>query len=303
MQKEGNWLLIYIFLICVVLILRIVGPMQSFFLWTPIAGHIFHSLLAILIALALTKIAAMFLKNATLIKIANYIIFLGTAIAIFFIFQDKLITASISLGIIAAALAFIFQTPILNLMGWFYINAGKVYKEGDRIRINEFKGDVLDINPLRTKVREVGGEYIAADLPSGRLVSFPNSLLLTAPLSNYSKYFPYIWTDIAFQLTYDTDFGFVMKNIEKIVSKNLKKYKDDMQTRYEVMLHFFDIKKEEFNMINFNLNAVQSWLELRVTFPVQPKEMSGVTTKITEEIIEFFRKHPKKASFPIGRAR
>jgi small-conductance mechanosensitive channel len=303
MKKEGNWLLIYIFLFIVLLILRFVGPMQTFFVWTQITAHIFHSLLAILLALSFSAIASMYLKHASLIRIVHYVLFFGVCVAIFFIFQDKLITASISLGIVAAALAFIFQVPILNLVGWAYLTIGQIYKEGDRIRINDFKGDVLDINPLRTKIREVGGEYVAADLPSGRLVTFPNSLLLTAPLSNYSKYFPYIWVDAAFQLTYDTDFGFVMKNIKDIVSKNLKKYKQDMAQRYNVMLHFFDVKKEEFTMINFNLNAVQSWIELRVTFPVNPKEMSGITTKINTEIIDFLKKHPKKAAFPKGTSR
>ena len=303
MKKEGNWLLIYIFLFIVLLILRITGPAQNFFAWTQITAHIFHSLLAILFALALSQIAAMYLKNASLIRIAHYVLFFGTCAVIFFIFQDKLITASISFGIVAAALAFIFQAPILNLVGWIYLTIGQVYKEGDRIRLSDFKGDVLDINPLRTKVREVGGEYVNADLPSGRLITFPNSLLLTAPVSNYSKYFPYIWVDSAFQLTYDTDFGFVMKNVEKIVSKNLKKYKKDMEQRYTVMLHFFGVSKEEFNMVNFNLNAVQSWLELRVTFPVNPKEQSGITTKINTEIIDFLKKHPKKAAFPKGTSR
>jgi len=303
MKKEGNWLLIYIFLFVVLLIFRIVGPTQTFFAWTQITAHIFHSLLAILLALSFSAIASMYLKHASLIRIAHYMLFFGTCIAIFFIFQDKLITASISLGILAAALAFIFQTPILNLMGWLYLTIGQVYKEGDRIRINEFKGDILDINPLRTKVREVGGEYVQADLPSGRLVSFPNSLLLTAPLSNYSKYFPYIWVDVPFQLTYDTDFGFVMKNIKSIVSKNLRKYKEDKEQRYSVMLHFFGVTKEEFSMINFNLNAVQSWLELRVTLPVEPKEQSAITTKITTDILDFFKKNPGKVSFPKGRAR
>ncbi|MBW3002243.1 mechanosensitive ion channel family protein [Candidatus Woesearchaeota archaeon] len=303
MKKEGSWLFIYIFLFIVLLILRIAGPSQAFFNWTQIHAHIFHSALAILLALSLSEIAGIYLKHASLIRIAHYILFFGTCIAIIFIFQDKLLSASISLGIAAAALAFIFQSPVLNLMGWIYLTMGQIYKEGDRIRINDLKGDILDVNPLRTKVREVGGEYVNADLPSGRLITFPNSLLLTTPISNYSKYFPYIWVDAAFQLTYDTDFGFVMKNIQDIVAKNLKKYKKDMEQRYTVMLHFFDVKKEEFSMINFNLNAVNSWIELRVTYPVNPKEQSGITTKVNTDIINFLKKHPKKAAFPKGTAR
>ncbi|MBW3004245.1 mechanosensitive ion channel family protein [Candidatus Woesearchaeota archaeon] len=302
MEKEENKVVMYVFLFAVLIILRFVGPMQTFFLWTKTTAHVFNSLIAVAFAFVLMSIIDVAVKEETVRKIAHYLVYLGTAAGIFFIIQDELLAASISVGILAAILAFLFQTPLLNLVGWVYLKTGRSFKDGDRIRLGTFKGDVISINPMRTKLLEVGGEYVQADLPSGRLISFPNSQLLSQPIANYSKYFPYIWVDIPFQLTYDTDFGFVMKNIRKIVEKQVNPQLKDMKTKYSVLQHVFDFESE-FPGINFNITPIRSWVELRVTFPLNPKEQSNVTTAVTSDIIDFFQKHPKKVAFPEGRKR
>jgi small-conductance mechanosensitive channel len=114
-------------------------------------------------------------EDKTIRKIIHYLIFAGAAITIFFIFQENLVAVSISLGIIAVAFTLIFQSPILNSVGWVYVTLGRVYSEGDRIRVGNYKGDVVDIYPMRTKIFEIGGEFTAGDLPRGRIITLPNS--------------------------------------------------------------------------------------------------------------------------------
>lgn len=302
MKKEDSKILTYIFLFVVVLIIRIVGPMYTLFPWSRTAMHIAHSLLLIIFVLIISNIIAIFVQDLLVRKIANYLLFLGAAVAIFFIFQDKLIAASVSLGIVAAAFTFIFQTPILSLVGWIYLNTGKIYREGDRIRLGDVKGDVIDVNPLRTKILEVGGEYVQADLPSGRIATFPNSMLLTDEILNYSKYFPYIFADIPFHLTYETDFNFVFKLVRDIVSKQMRKNKKDMEDSFNRLKRRFGIK-DEFNPIMFNINPSWTWIEFRVTFPLDPAQQSNILTKVTKDILDEFKKHPGKVKFPRGRTR
>jgi small-conductance mechanosensitive channel len=303
MKKRKDKLAIYIFLFIVLIILRLFGPTQPFFNWTLTTTHYAHSIIAIAAAFIVIQILNIIIKDVAIRKIARYIIYMGAAAIVFFIFQDMLIAVGISLGIIAVVLTFIFQTPILSFVGWIYLTIGQIYKEGDRIRISNIKGDIISVNPIRTKVMEVGGEYVQADLPSGKLVTFPNSMLLSEPVSNYSKYFPYIWVDIPFHLTYETDFGLVMKLTEEIIKKHTKAKKKKMQESYEKLLRIFEITEKEFKLINFNLTSFQSWIEFRVTFPVDPKEQSTITTNVTQEALKMFRKHPNKVRFPRGRAR
>ena len=156
---------------------------------------------------------------------------------------------------------------------------------------------------MRTKIFEIGGEYTASDLPSGRIITLPNSLLLSEPVSNFTKDVPYVWVDIPFDLTYETDFEFVKLQVEKIIRNRLKGKLETIRERYEKAIKTYRVKDEPFIDINFNLIPSGSWIEFRVTFPVDPKEQTIITTEITEDILRVFNKHPNKVRFPKGRSR
>jgi small-conductance mechanosensitive channel len=115
-------------------------------------------------------------------------------------------TAVVSLGLISLILGFALQTPIMSFIGWIYILVRKPYRVGDRIVIGDVAGDVIDVSYLDTTLWEFGGSYLSTDHPSGRIIKFPNSNVLTTPVYNYSwPLFPYIWNEIKFQIAYDSD--------------------------------------------------------------------------------------------------
>ena len=292
-----------ILFILVLIFLQTIGTLESIFDWAANVTHLMNSIIVVAVGLFLAYISRIIVKDLTIRKIVNYLIFIGVSLTIFFIFQENLVAIGISLGIIAVAFTFIFQSPILNLVGWVYISIGRVYKEGDRIRVGNYKGDVVDINPMRTKVFEIGGEFTTSDLPSGRIITLPNSLLLSEPVSNFTKDVPYVWVDIPFDLTYETDFEFVKQQIGKIIRKRLEDHLEVIQEKYEKAVKAYHITDEPFIDVSFNLTPVGSWIEFRVTFPVDPKEQHIVTTEITEEILKMFNKFPEKVRFPMGRSR
>jgi small-conductance mechanosensitive channel len=296
----------FLFLVVFSLILvlfQAVGLLEYVFDWAITVTNLINSIIVIIVGLFLSYLSKRFFKDVTIRKIVNYIIFIGAAVTIFFIFQENLVAIGISLGIIAVAFTLIFQSPILNLVGWIYITMGRVYSEGDRIRVGNYKGDVVDINPMRTKIFEIGGEFTTSDLPSGRVITLPNSLLLSEPVSNFTKDVPYVWVDIPFDLTYETDFEFVKTEIGKIIRKRLEGQIETIKEKYEKAIKMYHIKEEPFIDVSFNLTPAGSWIEFRVTFPVNPKEQHIITTEITEEIIQMFNKYSDKVRFPMGRSR
>lgn len=113
-------------------------------------------------------------------------------------------TAMVSLGLISLVLGFALQTPITSFIGWIYILVRTPYRVGDRIKIGEAIGDVIDVSYLDTTLWEFGGQYLSTDHPSGRVIKLPNSSILNSPVWNYSwPLFPYIWNEIKFQLAYE----------------------------------------------------------------------------------------------------
>ena len=295
--------LLAIALILSLILLQAVGLLQQVFDWAITVTHLVNSIFVVVIGIVLGYITTKLIKDSTIRKIIHYMIFAGAALTIFFIFQENLVAVGISLGIIAVAFTLIFQSPILNLVGWVYITLGRVYREGDRIRVGAFKGDVVDINPMRTKIFEIGGEFTTSDLPSGRVITLPNSLLLSEPVSNFTKDVPYVWVDIPFDLTYETDFEFVKEEVGKIIRKRLEDQLETIRDKYEKAVKTYHIKGEPFIDVSFNLTPAGSWIEFRVTFPVDPKEQHLVTTEITEQILKMFNQYPDKVKFPMGRNR
>ncbi len=53
------------------------------------------------------------------------------------------------------------------------------------IQVNNFKGDVVEIN-LDTMLWEFSGDYLSNDVPSGHLIRFPNSMVFQDQVYNYS---------------------------------------------------------------------------------------------------------------------
>src|ERR1044072_8192690 len=131
-------------------------------------------------------------------------------------------TAAVSLGLISLILGFALQTPITSFIGWINILIRAPFQVGDRIQIADFKGDVVEINYFDTTLWEFGGSYLTNDVPSGRLIRFPNSLVLQSAVYNYSwRKFPYIWNEIPFHVAYESDLDYVSSTIREVAKKEL----------------------------------------------------------------------------------
>jgi len=148
-------------------------------------------------------------------RVLNLILVLAIEIIGLSVLSATWYTALVSLGILSLILGFALQTPITSLIGWVYLLIRQPYRVGDRIKIGEAKGDVIDVSYLDTTLWEVGGPYLSTEHPSGRIIKFPNSLVLNETVYNYSwPLFPYIWNEIKFQVAYDSDLEFLARTMQ-----------------------------------------------------------------------------------------
>src|SRR5512140_1137395 len=109
-----------------------------------------------------------------------------------------------------------------SFIAWIYILVRQPFRVGDRIRIGEATGDVINVGYLDTTLWEFGGPYLSTDHPSGRLIKFPNSRVLSAAVYNYSwPLFPYIWHEIKFNVAYESDLEFVARTMEEVTREEM----------------------------------------------------------------------------------
>ena len=232
-------------------------------------------------------------------------VFLAIFIVATFLFA-KWYTAAVSLGLVSLILGFALQTPISSLIGWFYIIIRTPYRIGDRIQVGEFTGDVVEISYLDTTLWEFHGDYLSNDVPSGRLIRFPNTLVLQSEVYNYSwRKFPFIWNEIPFHIAYESDFEYVEKTIKQVAAKELG---DDMKEtidRFKELVQqtpVDELEIKEYPFVVFRVNA-NTWVEVSVTYLVVPKKASAVRSRLIKSIIKELLKEPGKVMFPNSNAR
>src|SRR5205807_1572792 len=83
-----------------------------------------------------------------------------------------------ALGIGSIIIGLAVQTPMKSFIAWIFILVRQPFRVGDRIKIGDATGDVIDVGYLDTTLWEFGGQYISGDHPSGRVIRFPNEKVL-----------------------------------------------------------------------------------------------------------------------------
>ena len=232
-------------------------------------------------------------------------VFIAAVIIVTFLFA-KWYTAAVSLGLFSLVLGFALQTPISSIIGWFYIIIRTPYRIGDRIQVGDFTGDVVEIGYLDTTLWEFHGDYLSNDVPSGRLIRFPNTLVLQSEVYNYSwRKFPFIWNEIPFHIAYESDLDYVETTMKRVAEKELG---DDMAETIEQFKQLVkqtpvdELEIKEYPFVVFRTNA-NTWIEVSVTYLVSPKSASAVRSRLIKSIVSELLRQPDRVMFPKTNAR
>jgi small-conductance mechanosensitive channel len=215
-------------------------------------------------------------------------------------------TAVVSLGLVSLILGFALQTPITSFIGWIYILVRAPYRVGDRIKVGEATGDVIDVSYLDTTLCEFGGQYLSTDHPSGRVIKFPNANILSEAVYNYSwPLFPYIWNEIKFQIAYQSDLEFVAQTMREVAEEELGEVMIERIRTYRELLAQTPVDQlevQEHPVVVFRVSE-NTWLEAIVRYLVVPREAGRVKTRVIRKLLARLNAEPSRVLFPKGDAR
>lgn len=211
-------------------------------------------------------------------------------------------TAVVSLGLISLVLGFALQTPIVSFIGWIYILVKTPYRVGDRIKIDDATGDVLDVAYLDTTLWEFGGPLLSTQHhPSGRIIKFPNSKVLTSTVYNSSwTLFPYIWNDVKVQIAYQSDLEFVANVMAEAAEEEVGEAMMDRVKVYRELLSqtaIDSLEVKERPAVVFRVNN-NTWIDAIVRYLVEPRRAGTVKTSLTKKILARLNAQPDKVMFP-----
>ena len=228
----------------------------------------------------------------------------GTAIALLGVLTEQWLGVLLSLGVVGFAITFALQQPLFSLLGWIYIVVKRPYQVGDRVAIEGSKGDVVDVDFLVTTLWEINGELVSSNQPSGRIITLPNSVVLSSHVKNYTREeFPYVWNELTIQVAYETDLAYARGTMADVADDFLG---DQMAARiaeYRERLDETPVELEVQDRPTVNVVQEESWVELRLRYLVDPRRGQRVRNTLYERVIAAFNDEPERVKFPIGRNR
>ena len=256
--------------------------------------------LAIMIDKALEKVGVSEDRRNATTKIVKIAVLSLGFIGILSYYLNLIMPFAASLGIIGFALTLSLQYPLANFIGWVYIMTSKIFREGNLVRIGEYRGSILSIGYLTTKIADIGD----FGKPSGRILTIPNSTTLTTNVLTWAN--PFFWDSVSFTLAYESD----LKHVREIMLKTVKSVLEDQ--KLSSMSKDFENFYEE---IGFDREGMSiepyvvfepvggGWVSAKLLYLTPFEASLKIKTLVTERILEAFNAESDRIKFPVGRSR
>ena len=189
------------------------------------------------------------------------------------------------ISFISAGFTIALRDVILNMIAGIYIKIVKPFNVEDRIEINNYKGDVVNINAMNFELLEVNNADFMGQ-STGVITHVPNSTIFSYPLRNYDKAFKYIWNEITVNIPLDFDIEKVRKTLYRIVNKNdvidkvpeiVKRDIQDISTDYRIYY-------SEYTPIIY-CKVMGDYVEYTLRYLVDPRKARYVNSSIWKHIL------------------
>ncbi|MAH80260.1 MAG: mechanosensitive ion channel protein MscS [Rickettsiales bacterium] len=192
------------------------------------------------------------------------------------------------LGLLTAGLAFALKDIVADSAGYLFILIKQPFTVGDRIEINNIKGDVLQFDWFQITLLEVGN-WVDAEQSTGRIVFVPMSKVLSEDIYNYSTGFDWIWNELKILVTLESDWKKAKSIITKAIKKEVETHNGDLEKGLKKAMQRHLIEYKNTDPIIYT-KVVDSGVELHVRYLVKPKQRRLSEHNFWEKILDKFEK-------------
>ena len=210
-------------------------------------------------------------------------------ILLIFIWEDYIKNLITLISFLSAAFAIALRDIILNFFCGVYIKIKKIFKIEDRIQIEDIKGDVTNISSLEFSILEVDNNHENGQ-STGVLVTFPNSIIFSKPIKNYTKLFKYIWDEMIIKVPIDCDLVNTKKELYRIINSNeiIKLIPKKMEKQINHTNDDFRVYYNKFEPIIYT-KVVDDYIELTIRYLIHPKKARYVNSVIWNNILTAYK--------------
>ena len=225
----------------------------------------------------------LYVQNSKIILNILYIIML------LFVWENYIKNLITLISFLSAALTFALRDIILNFFCGMYIKFKKIFKIEDRIQIDDIKGDVTNISSLEFSILEINSKQENGQ-STGVVVTFPNSVIFSKPIKNYTKLFKYIWDEMVIKVPIDCDLVSTKKELYRIINSNeiVKLIPKKMEKQINHTNDDFRIYYNKYEPMIYT-KIVDDYIELTIRYLIHPKKARYVNSVIWNNIITSYK--------------
>ncbi len=225
-------------------------------------------------------------KEYLIIKQFKVIINILKFATFLFLWGDYIKNFMTLLSFVSAGVTIALRDLIFNFFSGIYIKVKKPFEIEDRIEINNYKGDVVNINSLSFELLEVNNKNFIGQ-STGVITNIPNSTIFAYPLRNYNKAFKYIWNEITINVPLNCNITKTKSVIYKIINSNeiIKNIPPKMKNQIKNISSEYRIYYNQYEPIIYT-QVVENHIELTVRYLIHPKKARYVNSTIWNKIIE-----------------
>ncbi len=208
-------------------------------------------------------------------------------IVFLYAFADRIVGIITLFSVFSAALVVALQDFVSSFFAWLYIRGKNKYRVGDVIRISGtngyFFGRVKRIEILRTILDESVGDSnpqqaIDKERPTGRVVSFPNNVIMRDALVNFTQNHRTMWQSVDITITFESDW-----------SKAETELKDIVDTLFS-QEWYKEHKIERSYVPKVHISIADDGVRFSVWFPARIGEYRETLEGVSRAILERFHK-------------
>ena len=216
-------------------------------------------------------------------RLGRYATFLliATILALYLMEDLRLIAAT--LGLVSAAIVISLQDVCVSFFGWSVIMVSRKFIIGDRLEIDGVRGDVLDIQLLRTTLLEVNN-WLGVDQPTGRVVIVPNSFIFKSKVFNFCHGHPYIWGKVEVTVTFSTPAADAAELFERVLEEETREIFVHAQKDATVMQQRYGVEDAEYKPKIYTRIA-DSGITYSLLYVSHYRDCSGTRNRINLRLI------------------
>ncbi|WP_346859261.1 mechanosensitive ion channel domain-containing protein [uncultured Draconibacterium sp.] len=221
-------------------------------------------------------------------KAVNIVSYALIVSVVLFVFSDKLGNIGIALGLAGAGIAFALQEVITSVAGWISIMTSNSIKIGQRIKVGQIIGDIIDIGVFKTTIMELG-DWVEGDLYNGRITQLANSFVFKEPLQNYSADYPFLWDEITIPIRTESDFNRARKVFEEVANEVCGAYSEKSKVVWTQMTNKYRIEDADVQPL-VTLTFDENWITFTIRYVVDYKKRRSTKDKLYTRFLEEIRK-------------